>query len=286
MSSIEAANLFSVKGLVAVVTGGGTGIGLMMAKALEANGAKVYIVGRRLEVLEKASKEAKHGNLVPLQCDVTSKADLSKIADHITKADGFINVLIANSGIQGPAGLETLDFNSSITEIQDFLWKPDVDDFTSAYRVNASAVYYSVVAFLGLLEAGNRKGNVEQKSQVITTSSISGFDRQPNGGFAYCTSKAASTHLMKEFATVMAPHHLRFNILAPGIYPSEMAADFIDRLFPDGTFPKTIIPLERAGSIEDMAGAILFLTSRAGAYLNGNVLVTDGGRLSVTQATY
>jgi len=85
MSSIEAGKLFSVKGLVAVVTGGGTGIGLMIAKALEENGAKVYIVGRRLEILEKVSKEAKHGNLIPLQCDVTSKDDLLKLVDHITK---------------------------------------------------------------------------------------------------------------------------------------------------------------------------------------------------------
>jgi len=285
MSSIEAGNLFSVKGLVAVVTGGGTGIGLMITKALEENGAKVYIVGRRLDVLEKASKEAKHGNIIPLQGDVTSKEDLSKVVEYVTKADGFINVLIANSGITGPS-LEGLNPTSTLLEIQEFLWKSDIDDFTHTYRVNTSAVFYSVIAFLGLLDAGNKKGNVEQKSQVIATSSIGGFNRMPLAGYAYGTSKAAVTHLMKQFSTALAPHGIRSNIIAPGFYPSEMASGPLDRAFPDGVLPKAFVPAQRVGTIEDMAGTILYLTSRAGAYLNGNVVVTDGGRLSVVPATY
>jgi len=147
-------------------------------------------------------------------------------------------------------------------------------------------VFYSVIAFLGLLEAGNNKGNVEQLSQVITTSSIAGFNRLPLAGYAYGTSKAAVTHLMKQFSSALAPHNMRFNILAPGFYPSEMASGPLDRAFPDGKLPMSMVPLGRVGSIEDMAGAILYLTSRAGAYLNGNVIVTDGGRLSVGPATY
>jgi NAD(P)-dependent dehydrogenase (short-subunit alcohol dehydrogenase family) len=66
------------------------------------------------------------------------------------------------------------------------------------------------------LDAGNKKGNVEQKSQVIATSSIGGFNRVPLAGFAYGTSKAAATHLMKQFATSLAPHDIRSNVIAPG----------------------------------------------------------------------
>ena len=123
--------------------------------------------------------------------------------------------MVANSGITGPS-LEGLKPNSSLAEIQEFLWKSDVDDFTHTYRVNTSAVFYSVVAFLGLLDAGNKSGNVEQKSQVIATSSIGGFNRIPFAGYAYGSSKAAVNHLMKQFSTALAPHGIRSNIIAPG----------------------------------------------------------------------
>ena len=185
--------------------------------------------------------------------------------------------------------------------MQDFLWKPEVEDFTHTYHVNTSAVFFSIVAFLGLLDAGNKKGNVEQKSQVIATSSIGGFNRLPFAGYAYQSSKAAATHMMKIFATALVPHGIRSNIIAPGckstvyleghalinvVYPSEMTAGPLGNAFPDGVFPKSMIPEQRVGSIEDMAGTILYITSRAGAYLNGNVLITDGGRLSIAPSTY
>lgn len=126
---------------------------------------------------------------------MTSKDDLSKIVEHITKADGFINVLVANSGTVGPS-LEGLKPDFTILQIQDFLWRDDMDDFTNTYHVNTSAVFYCVIAFLGLLDAGNKKGNVEQRSQVIATSSIGGFNRTPFAGYAYETSKAAVNHLV------------------------------------------------------------------------------------------
>jgi len=148
--------------------------------------------------------------------------------------------------------------------------------------LNTVAVWYTVVAFLGLLDAGNKNANVEQKSQVIATSSIGGFNRNVPGGFAYGQSKAATTHMMKQLATNLAPLGIRSNILAPGLFPSELAAGIIG----DGVFPRSQIPLERIGTEEDMAGCILFLTSRAGAYLSGNVMLLDGGRLSMVPATY
>jgi NAD(P)-dependent dehydrogenase (short-subunit alcohol dehydrogenase family) len=78
------------------------------------------------------------------------------------------------------------------------------------------AVWYTIIAFLGLLDTGNKKGNVEQKSQVIATSSIGSFNRTVPGGFAYGQSKAATTHMMKQLATSLAPLGIRSNILAPG----------------------------------------------------------------------
>ncbi|KAH7346846.1 short chain dehydrogenase/reductase family [Rhexocercosporidium sp. MPI-PUGE-AT-0058] len=285
MSSLDAASLFSVKGLVAVITGGGTGIGLMMAKALEENGAIVYIIGRRLESLGKAALQAKHSNIIPLPGDVTSKEDLSKIVTEITNRTGFINVLIANSGISGPI-LESLPKDASLSQFQASLWGTDSQDFDKTFSVNTSAVWFSVVAFLGLLDEGNRRGNVAQKSQVVATSSIGGFNRVALAGYAYAASKAGTTHMMKQFATSLVPYDIRSNVIAPGIFPSEMADGIIGQIQKTTGFPKSVIPAERPGTIEDMAGAVLYLTSRAGGYLNGNVIVTDGGRLSVLPSSY
>ena len=216
MSTFNPDKLFSVPGLVAVVTGGGSGIGLLMTKALALNGAhKVYIIGRRKEVLEQAAKESPHNNIIPIVGDVTSKDSLKAAADQITKEVGYINVLIANSGVTGPK-IKPTHTMSSIEEYQSEMWKLDSDDFTNTYRVNTSAVFFSTVAFLGLLDAGNKKKNVEQTSQVIATSSIGGFIRQIPTGPAYGSSKAACTHLMKQLATTLVPYDIRANVLAPG----------------------------------------------------------------------
>ncbi|KAL6721750.1 hypothetical protein ACLMJK_000855 [Lecanora helva] len=282
MSSIDASNLFAVKGLVAVITGGSSGIGVMMAKALALNGAhKVYIVGRRREMLEATAKESPHGNIIPMVGDVTSKDDLKSIASHVEKEVGYINVLIANSGISGPQST-SINPETSLENFQSALWNQPFEDYTKTFAVNTSAVFFTVVAFLGLLDKGNAKGNLEQKSQVIATSSIGGFNRNVPGGYAYGQSKAAVTALMKQLATQLVPYSIRSNVIAPGLYPSEMSVDLIG----NGEFPKSKIPAQRTGTLEDMAGCILFLTSRAGSYCNGNVIVTDGGRLSVMPATY
>jgi len=282
-SSIEAGKLFAVDGLVAVITGGGSGIGLMMARALALNGAhKVYIVGRRKDVLDKAAASVTTGNIVPLVGDVTSKDSLASVVAQVEKETGYINVLVANSGTLGPKVKTTI--NIPLEDFQAQFWKTDVEEYSQTFATNVSGVFYTVIAFLGLLDKGNKKGNVEQKSQVIATSSIGSFNRATPGGYAYGQSKAAVTHLSKQLATGLVPYSIRSNVLAPGLYPSDLAQPILDAA--NNHWTKDKIPLERVGTEEDMAGCILFLTSRAGAYLTGNVLVTDGGRLSVTPATY
>jgi NAD(P)-dependent dehydrogenase (short-subunit alcohol dehydrogenase family) len=103
-----AENLFNVKGFVAVVTGGGTGIGLMATQALAANGAKVYITGRRMEALENAAKKhqptnGNGGEIIPVgPCDVTKKEDLQKLADDVGHREKCIHLLVCNAGVSGP----------------------------------------------------------------------------------------------------------------------------------------------------------------------------------------
>jgi NAD(P)-dependent dehydrogenase (short-subunit alcohol dehydrogenase family) len=304
----KATDLFNVQGLVAVITGGGSGLGLYAARALDANGAKaVYIVGRREETLKEAAKTAVNGTIKPIVGDVTDKESLKNVADQVKKEQGYINLLFANAGVSGPKHAALLKeghedgSKPSVAEFQKAMFEPNVDDFTFAAHVNNTAVFYTAVAFLDLLDAGNKQRNLPQDSQIIVTSSIAGFSRQLASSFAYSSSKAAVTHLVKMLATYFAQagYHIRANVIAPGLYPSEMTQGTTSNLEAysgkDGhetafagahVVPAENSPAQRTGSEEDFAGTVLYMASRAGAFLNGETLVTDGGRLSQMPSVY
>ncbi|KAK7205171.1 hypothetical protein BZA70DRAFT_175351 [Myxozyma melibiosi] len=295
MTDFSISNLFGVEGMVCVITGGGTGIGLMMATALEHNGAKVYILGRRLAVLENSAKlYAKHGNLHPLQCDVTSKQDLIRATEHIKAADGKVDLLVVNSGIMSQ---KLNDFSPEIkadpAKLSEFWMQKSEQSWADTFSVNVTSVFFTTVAFLGLLDASNqarKAANALDKptAQVVVTSSIGGFMRVTPFAFTYNASKAATTHLAKMMATFFIEYDIRVNIITPGMYPSQMTGslDTESNKVALEPFPPTVIPLRRAGAEEEMGGAILYLASKAGGYNAGSVLVTDGGRLCIFPNTY
>lgn len=278
-----AADLFNVNGLVAVVTGGGSGLGLYAARALDANGAKaVYIVGRREGTLREAAKTAVNGSLIPIVADVTDKASLTALADRIRAEQGFINLLFANAGVMGPEHAKLLqqpdNTKPSIAEFQRAVFEPSIEDFTAPAHVNNSAVFYTAVAFLDLLAAGNARRNLPQDSQILVTSSIAGFSRQLASSFAYSSSKAATVHLVKMLSTYFAQagYRIRANVIAPGLYPSEMTERTTKGLDAfegveghEGAFagahvvPAQNSPALRTGSEEDFAGTVLYMVSRA-----------------------
>ncbi|KAL7622175.1 hypothetical protein AAE478_007678 [Parahypoxylon ruwenzoriense] len=281
-AALGAENLFNVTGMVAVVTGGGSGIGLMISKALAANGAaRVYILGRRLANLAEAAKHIDPEIVVPLQCDVTSTESLQKVAREIEEKEGFVNLLVCNAGIGGPYGSRPKP-ETTLDEFVEANLSIPAEDYTKTFAVNTSAVWYTAISFLKLLDAGNKKGNVEQWSQVVAVSSIGGFNKVNTGGFAYGQSKAACTHLIKQLSVALPQWNIRANVICPGLYPSDMSAPIIER----GGIGKDMVPLERAGNEQDMSGAILYLASKAGAYCNGTVITTDGGRLTMFPSTF
>jgi NAD(P)-dependent dehydrogenase (short-subunit alcohol dehydrogenase family) len=190
----------------------------MMAKALALNGAhKVYIFGRRLDKLEAAAKESPTGNIIPIQGDVTSKESLEAAADLVRKDTGYLNLIICNSGVTGPNHAVNMREGTSAKELQKQVLATPMEEFTDAFAVNVSGVYYSAFAFLDLLEEGNNKGNMEGvKSQVLVTGSIAAFNRSVGAGIAYNASKAAVTHLVKVLAGIFVPYSVRVNALAPG----------------------------------------------------------------------
>ncbi|CAG7928989.1 unnamed protein product [Penicillium olsonii] len=304
--SFLASNLFDIKGIVAVVTGGGSGksytcevfdshtltdsagLGLFITRALAVNGAqRVFILGRRKEVLEDAARDIGLDTVIPVQCDITNQQDLKTAVTFIENEVGYIDLLVANSGIAGPAG--SVGPNASISQVQETLYNIPMEEFTNTFHVNSTGVFYTIIAFLSLLDAGNKDTTYQNaRSQVITTSSIGGFNRKITAGFGYTASKAATTMMMKVLATYLVPYRIRANIICPGLFPTDLTASLIDGKKPteEGAFPLEQIPAERAGLPEDIAGPLLYLASRAGAYCNGNCVITDGGKLSVTPATY
>ncbi len=270
-----------------------------MALALDANAAAhVFIIGRRAASLEKIASRAKNGRITPVVGDVTSKESLQSCTEQISQIVNHVDVLVANSGIAGPPiqpKLKPDNSPHSLLELRDYYWNVPMTDYNHTLAVNVTGVFYSAIAMLPLLEAANkiRKTAEHPKplAQIITTSSIGGFTRQPGAGIAYAPSKAAVTHLTKQLATMFSEYDIRANVIAPGIYLSELTSPELRRLGADnpsqeGSFPKDYIPMSRSGTEEDIAGVVLWLCSRAGAYINGNVVVTDGGRLSILPATY
>ncbi|KAI9738463.1 MAG: hypothetical protein M1818_005360 [Claussenomyces sp. TS43310] len=282
---LAAEKLFSVKGHVAVVTGGGTGIGLMATQALAANGARVYITGRRMEALENAAKShspAHGGEIIPIgPCDVTKKEDLERIVQKISAKEKCINLLVAASGISGPKAPPD---SSKATELKQKLFAESPEDWADTFNTDVTAVYFTTVAFLPLLQAcRDAKGQGgHMDPSVIVISSMSGIMSHAQGHFSYNAAKGATIHLSKMMAHEFKDTGIRVNSIAPGYFPSEMTTGDSDAnqksRMPEGKIEeKGHVPMGREGSDEEMAQGVIFLATNK--YVNGEIIAIDGGVL-------
>ncbi|KAI1627190.1 short chain dehydrogenase/reductase family [Exophiala viscosa] len=285
MATFDINHLFNVKDMVFVITGGGSGLGEIMASALDANGAsKVFILGRREASLKKVAENAANKTIIAVICDVTSKDSLSAAAAFIEKESAFVNAVIANSGAVGPlTSMPPRSADATIADIQQQLWDTSFAESEAPLSTNVLGSFYTFLAFLELLEAGNTNADSRGKKDFIQS-----FSRMETAGYPYMASKAGLWHLTKSLATQFAKLGIRANSIAPGLYITEMTelmAGGKDLSIP-GSLPVDLIPMTRTGSKEDIAGAILFLCSRAGAFVNGNVILSDGGTVAIQPASY
>jgi len=283
----ELSSVFDVSKRVAVVSGGGTGIGLMATQALAVNGAKVYILGRRLEALQNAAdthgKNIK-GSIIPLECDVTSKESIQKAVKEIESKEKCVCVLINNAGISGSTQTSS---GSSGQEYKSNLFDDSSATFQlwdDVHRTNVSSIYFMTSAFLPLIEAAT-KHNPGYSGTVINITSISGLTNRSQNHFAYNASKAAAIHLTKMLASEISNDGIkvRINNIAPGVFPSEMTAGDSDenqKSQLDQEKYQKKLPSQRTGHDKDMAGAVLFAVTNQ--YLNGQTVVVDGGYLLST----
>ncbi|KIK69665.1 hypothetical protein GYMLUDRAFT_212399 [Collybiopsis luxurians FD-317 M1] len=286
--------LYDLTGLVAMVTGGGTGIGYMIARGLAANGAKVYITGRRANVLQKIvdTTPKDEGEIIALQMDVTSKESILNAKKEIETREGKLHILVNNAGQVGPTSPFLQDPTSpELKDGESFgsaLFKEDLQGWSDLYSINVFSIFFTTTAFLGLLEKGTKECRIPgYTSTVINITSISGIIKLAQDHFCYNSAKAAASHLTKmlstEFALKKVP--VRVNAIAPGVYASEMTVDTIPPEMVDqigkGISP---VPAKRDGSAEEMAGTVVYLASKAGCYTNGQEIIIDGGYCAVNPA--
>jgi NAD(P)-dependent dehydrogenase (short-subunit alcohol dehydrogenase family) len=249
-------NLFDLSGKAAIITGSTKGIGKAIAEHYALHGANVVISSRTVEACDTVAAQINargQGRAIPLPASISSKASLEDMVGKARDAFGAIDILVANAASNpyyGPAG--------GITDEQ----------FRKILDNNILSNHW--LAQMVLPEMIERKDGA-----IIIVSSIGGLKGSEMIG-AYCVSKAADMQLARNYAVEYGRHNIRTNCIAPGLIRTDMARALWENEAAEQRF-NTSHPMRRMGLPEDLAGAAVFLGSRAGAYVNGQTIVVDGG---------
>jgi len=248
--------LFSIKGKVALVTGGSRGIGLMIARGYLEAGAKVYISSRKKDVCDAVAAElSKIGECVSLPADLSTTEGCKHLADELSARETALHILVNNAGAAWGAALEEY---------------PEAG-FDRVMDTNVKGLFFLTQYLLPLLEKAARPGD---PARVINIGSIDGIKVPFIENYAYGPSKAAVHHLTRVLAVKLGERGITVNAIAPGPFESQMTRWLLEH------HKKNIeanCPLQRIGEPADMAGTAIYLASRAGAYVNGVVIPVDGG---------
>ena len=252
MDSID--QLFSLKGRVALVTGGSRGIGRMIAEGFLRAGARVYISSRKEEACNAAAEAmSKLGECVSLPADVSSLDGVRQLVGEYQRHEQRLDILVNNAGAA---------WGAPYAEFPESGWDKVVD-------LNMKAPFFLTQAFTPLLKASA----TEHLAKVIHVASIDGLSVNPLETYSYAASKAGLIHLTRRMALELGPERIVVSAIAPGAFASDMNKDARDH----GDDVAQHIPAGRIGTPQDMAGAAIYLASRAGDYVVGATLVVDGG---------
>jgi len=254
---MKAADLFSLQGRVALVTGASSGLGTQFAKALADNGAAVALVARRADRLADMKKaiEAAGGRAVAIEADVTDRAAMLRAFDATEAAFGTVTILVNNAGI-AQSSRRAID----VTE----------EEWRKVLSVDLDAVFYNAQ------EAARRMLAAKKPGAIINIASVLGFGVS-KGVAAYATAKAAVVQVTKALAVELAFKGVRVNAIAPGWFVTEINDKFLAG--EAGEALKRAIPAGRFGKDGDLDGALLLLASDAGNYITGATIVVDGGQV-------
>uniref|UniRef100_A0A7S2WSB5 Uncharacterized protein n=1 Tax=Rhizochromulina marina TaxID=1034831 RepID=A0A7S2WSB5_9STRA len=280
MAALTAQRLFGVHGKTVLVTGGGRGIGEMIASGFVANGNKVYIASRDHEALGVTAErlnslgEESGGSCVPITANLASREGCEELIGEIRQLEPRLDVLVNNSGASWGEGLDRSSGRMN------WGWDKVLD-------VNLKAPFYLTRAALPLLDA-SAAARPGDPARVIMIGSVVGIQHQDVPSHAYDASKAAVHSLTRKLSSDLARRggkggrpqgHITVNAIAPGYVPSRMTAG-LSSWGADAETMSEAVPLGRLGIDADMAGAALYLASPASSWVSGIVLPVDGGMLA------
>lgn len=249
-------SLFSLEGKTALVTGGSRGIGAMIARGLLDAGASIVISSRKDHELQAARTAlCEYGSVTAIQADVSTLEGVDALAVQVAEVFPQLNILVNNAGATWGMPLDDFDENA---------WDKVMD-------TNLKSVFFLTQKLLPNLRAA---GTADDPARVINIGSIDGLHVSSLDTFSYAASKAGVHHLTRSLASKLGPQHITVNAIAPGPFESKMMAATLSAF---GESIAKSSPLGRIGRPDDMAGAAVFLASRAGAYVTGSVLAVDGG---------
>jgi len=247
-------DLFSLAGRTALVTGGSRGIGRMIAEGFLHHGARVYISARKADACEQAAREMSAlGPCVALPADVSTVRGAQALADAFVACEPRLDILVNNAGAAWGAPFD---------EFPESGWDKVVN-------LNMKAPFFLTLA----LAAPLRLAAQTRPAKVINIASIDGVGVNPLETYSYAASKAGLIHLTKRMALRLAEDNILVSAIAPGAFASDMnrvARDHAEEV-------EKRVPARRVGRPDDMAGAAVYLASRAGDYVVGSTLVVDGG---------
>jgi 3-oxoacyl-[acyl-carrier protein] reductase len=250
---MKAAELFSVSGQVAIVTGASSGLGVRFSEVLAANGASVVLVARRADRLAGVEARIKDagGRAIAVAADVADRNAMRGAFDAGERAFGTATILVNNAGIA---------WGGRAVEMPETEWRRVLD-------VNLDAVFFWAQ------EAAQRMLKAGKRGAIVNIASVLGFGVS-KGTAAYATSKAAVVQLTRALSVELAFKGVRVNAIAPGWIVTEINEDYLKG---PGASLKRDIPAGRFGEESDLDGALLLLASEAGRYLSGTTITVDGG---------
>ncbi len=254
--AINVQDLFSIKGKTAVVTGGSRGIGLMIAQGFLEAGAKVYISSRKKEACDETARQLSEiGECVSIPADLSTMEGCKHLADEIKARESSLHILVNNAGAAWGGTLE---------EYPEAGWDKVMD-------TNVKGIFFLTQNLLPLLM---QAASSEDPARVINIGSIDGIHTPRTENYAYAPSKAAVHHLTHVLAVKLGERFITVNAIAPGPFESKMMEWTLEQFRAE---IEADCPLKRIGKPSDMAGIAIYLSSRAGAYVNGVVIPVDGG---------